>query len=129
MSDCEVLAQAAQAIPYSRRTFEMTMYETWCAEGNRVGPVLHVPPPIAGQERGSRVAHRSPELVPPASRTPDDAKIDAEFDRFFAIAVPTPDGLGLYDPSESPEMPSGVLGEDWRRFEDDFRHLDKRSKT
>lgn len=77
---------------------------------------------------------KTPEMHMPAGvlskRAPDDAKIDAEFDRFFAVAVPTPDGLGLYDPTYGgPEMPTGVLGEDWRRFEDDCRHLRKRSET
>ena len=38
-----------------------------------------------------------------------------EWDRFFACAIPTPNGLGLYDPSESPDMPSGVDGEAFER--------------
>ena len=31
----------------------------------------------------------------------NDAKIDAEFDRLFAVAIPTPDGLGLCDREEA----------------------------
>ena len=41
---------------------------------------------------------------------------DREFDRFFAVAVPTPNGLGLFDPSESADMPSGISGEQWGAF-------------
>ncbi|MCH8879688.1 MAG: hypothetical protein IID34_07365 [Planctomycetes bacterium] len=38
---------------------------------------------------------------------------DREWDRFLACAVPTPNGLGLYDPSESPDMPAGVTAGLW----------------
>ncbi|MCH8853188.1 MAG: hypothetical protein IID41_11130 [Planctomycetes bacterium] len=51
---------------------------------------------------------------------------DREWDRFLACAISTPDGLGLYDPSESPTMPAGVPIEDWQRFENDCGHLGRR---
>ena len=76
--------------------------------------------------------HRGPgvgeQLLADARTAPDAAeysttqvpsKADVEWDRFLACAVPTPNGLGLYDPSESPDMPSGVPIEDWRAFECD----------
>ena len=108
----------------------MTMYETWCVEGNRVGPVLPVPPPILAQECSSEVTPHRLEPVPPAKRTTDDAKIDAEFDRFAAVAEPTPNGQGWYDPiNGTPEIPSGVPIEDWRAFEKDCGSLGKRSKS
>jgi len=48
-----------------------------------------------------------------ATHQPDDAKIDAEWDRFLTCAVPTPNGNGLHDPSESPDWPTGIRGELW----------------
>lgn len=65
----------------------------------------------------------SVESIAQSTRLGDAPKVDAEFDRFFACAVPTPNGLGLYDPSESPDMPSGVPIEDWRAFERDCGRL------
>ncbi len=50
---------------------------------------------------------------PRTTRRPDDAKIDAEFDRFERVAEPMPGG-GWYCPVYgSPQMPSGILGERW----------------
>ena len=57
------------------------------------------------------------------------SKADIEWRRFLACAIPTPNGLGLYDPSEPAEMPSGADGEKWRRFERDCAHLGKRGET
>ena len=54
---------------------------------------------------------------------------DREWDRFLACAIPTPNGLGLYDPSESPDMPRGADGEDWRAFERDCARPDKGDKA
>ena len=55
---------------------------------------------------------------------------DREWDRFSEVAVPTPDGLGLYDPVHgAPEMPSGVSGEDWRALERDCRRLGQESRA
>ena len=99
------------------------MYETWCEEGNRVGPVLPVPPRILAQECSSEVAHRSPEPVPPTGRTPDHAKIDAEFDRFAAVAEPLPDGSGWYDPAFGPDLPGGITSEQWDAFELDCARM------
>ncbi|MCH8851616.1 MAG: hypothetical protein IID41_03075 [Planctomycetes bacterium] len=65
------------------------------------------------------------ESIAQSTQLGDAPKVDAEFDRFFACALPTPNGLGLYDPTESPEMPAGVPIEDWRAFERDFAHLGK----
>ena len=51
-----------------------------------------------------------------------DNYADREFDRFAAVAVRMPGG-GLYDPSQSPDMPSGITGEQWRAFENDCGRL------
>ncbi|MCH8852339.1 MAG: hypothetical protein IID41_06750 [Planctomycetes bacterium] len=59
-----------------------------------------------------------------ATRQPDDKTYaDREWDRFLACAIPTPNGLGWYDPSEAPEMPSGVPGADWDAFVADCGNL------
>ncbi len=58
-----------------------------------------------------------------------ESRADREWDRFLACAIPTPNGLGLYAPAESPEMASGVPGEQRRAFEDDFAHLGRGSKA
>ena len=50
---------------------------------------------------------------------------DREWNRFLSVAIPTPNGLGWYDPSESPEMPSGITGEQWDAFLADCRNLGK----
>ena len=69
-------------------------------------------------EPGPRTTHR-----------PDDGKIDAEFDRFFACAVPTPNGLGLYDPDFGPDMPRGITGEQWDAFVCDVGRLGRGSRA
>ena len=58
---------------------------------------------------------RPAEPAPPASTDPavGTTRADIEWDRFLACAVPTPNGLGLYDPSESPDMPAGVTAGLW----------------
>ena len=66
---------------------------------------------------------------PGAANRPDDSYADREFDRFFACAVPTPNGLGLYDPAESPDMPRGADGEAWRRFERDCGRMRRGDKA
>ena len=64
-----------------------------------------------------------------ATHQPDDAKIDAEFDRFERVAQPMPGG-GLYCPVYgSPTMPSGIPGERWDAFIADCARLGKRGKT
>ena len=55
-----------------------------------------------------------------------DSYADREWERFLSVAVETPDGRGWHDPSESPEMPSGIPGEQWDQFVADFAHLGKR---
>ncbi len=61
--------------------------------------------------------------------TQGTSRADREWDRFLACAIATPNGQGLYDPSESPEMSSGVPIEDWRAFERDCGNLGKRSNS
>ena len=107
----------------------MTMYEAWCVESNKAGPVLPVPPPILAQECSSEFTAHRPELVPAVRRTPNNAKIDAEFDRFARVAKPTPSGQGWHDPAESPEILSGVSGESWDAFVRDCSNLSKRGKS
>ncbi|MCH8880539.1 MAG: hypothetical protein IID34_11730 [Planctomycetes bacterium] len=58
-----------------------------------------------------------------------DSYADREWRRFLACAVSTPNGLGLYDPSESPEMPSGITGEQWDTFVADCGRLGGGSRT
>ena len=89
--------------------------------------------PISGFDwstptRDSTTPEEAPQPTPTAYR-PDDAKIDREWNRFLGCAIPTPNGLGLYDPSESPDMPSGVPIEDWRRFEHDCANLGRRKSV
>ncbi len=50
---------------------------------------------------------------------------DREWDRFLSVAVPTPNGLGLYDPSEPAAMPVGVPGAAWDAFVADCGGLGK----
>ncbi|MCH8852370.1 MAG: hypothetical protein IID41_06905 [Planctomycetes bacterium] len=86
---------------------------------------------ITIEARGDRLRYR-----PVSAMTPDllasvrsckaellelllDSKADAEWDRFLSCAIPTPNGLGWYDPAESPDMPAGIPIEDWRAFERD----------
>ena len=77
---------------------------------------------LAGSEPATKP--RPAEPAPPASSEPDaggtdsasgsiPGRADREWDRFLACAVPTPNGLGLYDPSESPDMPAGVTAGLW----------------
>lgn len=55
-----------------------------------------------------------------------DSYADREWDRFFACAIPTPNGLGLYDPiNGAPAMPSGVSGERWDALVADFAGMGK----
>jgi len=68
-----------------------------------------------------------------ANCTTGSNKVDREFDRFFSVAIPTPDGNGLYDPSVpgaaqvcslhgyKPEhpvdgVPSGWSLDGWRKY-------------
>ena len=100
-----------------------------CIGGNRKPGGPSGPPAFSGSSRpvfgldwsGGLVDQPAelPSAPDPSPRTTnpyDDAKIDAEFDRFFACAIPTPNGLGLYDPSESLDMPSGIPGAAWDAF-------------
>ena len=59
------------------------------------------------------------ELLKPGGMS----RADAEWTRFLGVAVETPNGLGLYDPSESPDMPSGITGEQWDAFVADCGRL------
>ena len=81
---------------------------------------------VGGQcAAGVRVASNTREY----STTQPPSKAEAEWDRFLAIAIPTPDGLGLFDPVHGvPEMPRGVAWEDWQRFENDCSRLGRGGK-
>lgn len=101
--------------------------------------VPEVQPPSASDESAklSRCPRADDSDVPLApaqstarsTRLGDDPKVDAEFARFVAVAVPMPGG-GLYDPTNgTPEMPGGVSIEAWRAFENDCAHLGRGSKS
>ncbi|MCZ6653038.1 MAG: hypothetical protein O7D91_08420 [Planctomycetota bacterium] len=55
------------------------------------------------------------ELLSLLMESAKNSKADAEWTRFLLVAKPTPNGLGLYDPSESPEMLSATNGGRCRR--------------
>ena len=69
------------------------------------------------------------ELLELLSATGSKSKADIEFDRFERVAKPMPGG-GWYDPIHgTPEMPTGILGEQWDAFVADCGNLGRKKKN
>ena len=74
------------------------------------GTALFSHGPGAGSDVATPTPARTAPVAPVYSTTQAPNKADIEWDRFLACAIPTPNGLGLYDPvNGTPEVSSGFV--------------------
>ena len=102
-------------------------FRVWKRNSKEMPGPLGPPGPSgdSGPETAVSKSGGQSEPGPRTTRTAADAKIDAEFARFAAVAEPLADGSGWFDPAFGPDLPRGITGEQWDAFVADFAYLGK----